>query len=467
MLDKPPVNRRPAILAPAVVTELEAQTRTGNGAGPLPASAVPRVRLPKAVQTLRFLARPLAFFERCRAELGETFHASVYGPGELVFISDPGSLKRLFGADRINTIAPGRNIVLRPLLGPGSLLLQEGEEHLRRRKLMLPPFHGERMRAYEQVIVAATEEAIAGWPGGEPFAIHPSMQAITLEVIVRAVFGVEDAARRAELQRGLVEILSATASPRAVGVVIPGLRRVPPYRRLAALRDRTDAILAAEIAERRADPALESREDILSMLVASRFEDGSAMDDAELRDQLMTLLLAGHETTATGLAWTFDLLLHRPDTMERLRSELEAGEREYLDAVIEEALRLRPVVPFTGRELRADAELAGYALPAGTIVMAAIYLTHTRPDLYPDPYAFQPERFLGDGPETYSWIPFGGGTRRCIGAAFAQFEMRVAIETILRSVELRPASPDPERPVRRNVTLSPANGTRVLATARL
>ena len=426
--------------------------------------AVPRVPLPKPLQTARFIARPIPFMERWRSELGETFHASLFGPGELVFISDPPSLKALFAADRVNTIAPGRNIILRPLLGKGSLLLQEGDEHLRRRKLMLPPFHGERMRAYEGVIVEATERALASWPEGEEFALHPSMQAITLEVILRAVFGVEDVGRRDELRDGLVEILGATASPVAVGFITPGVRRLPVYRRLARLRERTDELLFAEIAERRRDPDVEGRDDILSMLVAARFEDGSSMDDAELRDQLMTLLLAGHETTATGLAWTFDLLLHRPDALERLRAEVEAGERGYLEAVIDESLRVRPVVPFTGRELRADAELGGYELAAGTVVMAAIYLAHTRADVYPEPYAFRPERFLDGGPETFSWIPFGGGTRRCIGAAFAQLEMRVAIETILRSVELRPASPEPEQPVRRNVTLSPANGTRVLAS---
>jgi cytochrome P450 len=430
--------------------------------------APPSVTLPRAVQTLRFLVRPVSFLERCRTELGETFHASLIGPGDVVFVSDPDSLKRLFAADRINTIAPGRNIILRPLLGGGSLLLQEGDEHLRRRKLMLPPFHGERMRAYERVIAAATDRAVTGWPTGEPFPLHPSMQSITLEVILRAVFGIEDTRRRAELSTALVAILGATATPVAAGFVIPALRGVPPYRRLGRLRERTDTLLAEEIAERRRDPGLDEREDILSMLVAARFEDGTEMSDAELRDQLMTLLVAGHETTATALAWTFDLLLHRPDALARLGDELDAGSHTYLDAVITEALRVRPVVTFTGRELRAGAELAGYEFPAGTIVMAAIYLTHTRPDLYEDPYAFRPERFLGDGaPETYSWIPFGGGTRRCIGAAFAQFEMRIAIETILRSVELQPASPELERPIRRNVTLSPRNGTRVIAANRL
>ena len=196
------------------------------------------------------------------------------------------------------------------------------------------------------------------------------------------------------------------------------------------------------------------------MLIAARFDDGSAMDDAELRDQLMTLLLAGHETTATGLAWTFDLLLRHPHALERLLAELEGSETEYLDAVIEEALRIRPVVPMTGRELREPAELGGYDLAAGTVVMVAIYLAHTRADVYPDPYAFRPERFLdGARPDTYSWVPFGGGTRRCIGAAFAQLEMRVVLATVLRSVRLEAGSKAPQRMVRRNVTLSPREGT--------
>ena len=429
--------------------------------------APPRVPLPKALQTLRFLVRPGAFMEHWRAELGETFHASVHGPGELVFISDPASLKKLFAADRVNTIAPGRNIILGPLLGPGSLLLQEGSEHLRRRKLMLPPFHGERMRAYEEVISAAAKRSLSSWPVGTPFRLHPSMQAITLEVILRAVFGITDERRRDELSGALVAILGATASPRAVGFIVPGLRRTPMYQRLAGLNARIDELLAAEITERRADPDLGERDDILSMLVEARFDDGSRMEDAELRDQLMTLLLAGHETTATALAWTFDLLFRNPEAFVRLTDEVRADECEYLDAVIEESLRVRPVVPFTGRELREPAGLGGYELEAGTIVMAAISLTHTRSDLYPEPHAFRPERFLEGEAETYSWIPFGGGTRRCIGAAFAQFEMRVALETILRACELRPGSAHPERAIRRNVTLSPAGGTLAVLEGRL
>jgi cytochrome P450 family 135 len=435
-------------------------------AGGTAASSPPAIRLPRALQTARFLVRPVSFFERYRRELGPTFAARLLGPGDVVFISDTDSVKRLFGADRVNTIAPGRNIVLRPLLGAQSLLLQEGEEHLRRRKLMLPPFHGERMRAYEAAIAEVTEAETVEWPHGSAFSVHPTMQAITLEVILRAAFGVTDPARRDALTGSLVGILAESASPAAVGLAVPGLRRLPRYRDFARMVERTDELLAAEIDDRRADPALETREDILSMMVAARFDDGSQMSDAELRDQLMTLLLAGHETTATGLAWVFDLLTHHPDSLTRLVEELDSGDDEYLDSVIEEALRIRPVVPMTGRLLHEPATLGGYDLERGTVILVAIYMAHTDPELYPDPHAFRPERFLHADPATYSWIPFGGGTRRCIGAAFAQMEMRVVLRTILERFELRAASSEPERPMRRNVTLSPRNGTRVIAAAR-
>ena len=424
--------------------------------------------LPKPVQTARFIVRPISFLEYWRRELGETFAASLYGPGEVIFISDAEAVKALFSRDRQNTIAPGRNIVLKPLLGEGSLLRQEGDEHLRRRKLMLPPFHGERMRAYEGVIAEATESAIAGWCVGEPFALHPTMQAITLEVILRAVFGVEEGERHDELSEGLTEILSATGSPRAIGLLSPVLRKSPPYRRLQRRIDRVDQLLADQIRERRADPGVAERDDILSMLVSARFEDGSEMSDAEVRDQLMTLLLAGHETTATALAWAFDLLFRHPETYARLTEEIRSDDgHEYLDAVISETLRVRPVVPFTGRELREPTTLDGFDLEPGQIILAAIWLTHTRPDLYPEPYAFRPERFLDGAPETYSWVPFGGGTRRCIGAAFAQLEMRVALQTIIRECDLCAASPLPERPTRRNVTMSPAAGTPAVLERRL
>jgi cytochrome P450 len=429
----------------------------------------PASRAPAVWQTRRFLSAPVEMMEDARRRYGETFAVRIARAGELVFLSDPPSIKALFAADRDNIVAPGRNVVLEPLLGASSLLLVNGPEHLALRKLMLPPFHGERMRAYERVMEEASERQIDQWETGEPFPLHPSMQAITLEVIMRAVFGVgED--QSDQLRAHLTEILAATRSPLLVGfgARIPGLRRLPRIRRVERWIAETDAILAELIAAHRADPDLAERTDILSMLVAARDEHGYGMDDSEIRDQLMTLLLAGHETTATGLAWAFDLLFRNPVAMERLLAELEWGEETtYLDAVVEETLRLRPVVLFVGRQLRVPMSLGGYDLPEGTVVGPSIYLAHTRPDVFPDPYAFRPERFLDGAPETYSWIPFGGGTRRCIGAAFAQLEMRVVLSTILRGAELRPATDEPEQIVRRNVTLSPCNGTPAILTRRL
>ncbi len=285
----------------------------------------PGPRAPATLQTIRLLARPVPFFESARRRYGEPFTARILRAGRLVFISDPPSIKALFGADRENIVAPGRNVVLGPLLGERSLLLLNGPEHLARRKLMLPPFHGERMRAYERVMEEATEREISRWPLNREFRIHPSMQAITLEVIMRAVFGVgED--HRDDLRQRLLAILAATRSPLAIGLTMPVVRSVGAFRRVRRTIAETDEILAAEIAERRADPNLASREDILSLLVAARDENGEGMSDAELRDQLLTLLMAGHETTATALAWAFDLLFRHPEAMERLREEVE-GER--------------------------------------------------------------------------------------------------------------------------------------------
>ena len=354
----------------------------------------PGPSLPAPLQTLRLMARPVPLLERSRREFGDSFTLRAVPVGEMVFVSDPASIKAVFAADRVNTIAPGRNIVLAPLLGADSLLLMEGDRHLGRRKLMLPPFHGERMRAYEEVMREATEREIRGWPTSTPFRLHSSMQEITLEVIMRAVFGVTQR-RRDDLRRALLDILSATRSPATFGVTMPVVRELPQFRKLQRQVEAADALLASEIAEHRADPKLEQRDDILSLLIAARDTEGEGMSDSELRDQLMTLLLAGHETTATALAWAFELLFHHPDALERLRDEVRAGEEtEYLDAVIEETLRLRPVVPFVGRELRQTMTLDDHEIPPGTNVFPAIYLAHTNPATFPEPYAFRPERFL-------------------------------------------------------------------------
>jgi cytochrome P450 len=294
------------------------------------------------------------------------------------------------------------------------------------------------------------------------------MQAITLEVILRAVFGVSDAERLGELRAPLVQILNMTESPaaKALGRITRRLGHFGPYQEMQRQLARSDGLIAEEIARRREDPRLSERDDVLSTLMAARFEDGGAMDDADLRDQLMTLLVVGHETTATALAWCFDLLLHHPEAMERLRGELASNGKDYINAVIQEALRVRPVIPVVGRRIGGELKVNGYELPAGTDLVICIYLIHTRPDLYPDPRVFRPERFLDRGPDTYTWIPFGGGTRRCLGAAFAEFEMRVVLRTVLERATLRAGSDSPERITRRNVTFSPKRGTQVVVEGR-
>ncbi len=353
-------------------------------------------------------------------------------------------------------------------MGARSVLLLDGAEHLSRRKLMLPAFHGERMRAYEDVIGEVARAEIDSWPVGSTFAIHPRMQAVTLEVILRAVFGVTDASRLERLGRLLGEMLADLGSPRLQVRVLLARRlgREDPMDELRRKSRPVDDLLQAEVAERRADPKLDERTDILSMLVGARFDDGEAVSDEELRDQLITLLLAGHETTATALAWTFDLLLRNPQKLSRLQAEVAEGGEQYLRAVISESLRLRPVVPLAGRRLSSALEVDGFELPEGTDVTPAIWLAHTRADTYPDPFEFRPERFLENPPETYAWIPFGGGVRRCLGAAFAEFEMRIVLREVLSRCELRSARSAPQRIARRNITFSPRHGTPVSVASR-
>jgi cytochrome P450 family 135 len=286
-------------------------------------------------------------------------------------------------------------------------------------------------------------------------------------VILRVVFGVSDGPRLDKLRGMLANVLQETASPgrQLFGLATRRFGSGGPWARFEGKLKEVDDLLYAEIAEHRARGGLEEREDILSMLMLAEFEDGGTMSDEELRDQLMTLLLAGHETTATALAWTFDLLLRHREPLQRLRNSLEAGEDDYLRATITESLRLRPVLPLAGRRLATELVSDGLTLPAGTDVTPAIWLTHTRADLYPEPFAFKPERFLEDGPDTYGWVPFGGGIRRCIGASFAEFEMRIVLREVLTRCDLRKASPLPEQTGRRNITLSPKDGTPVVVSA--
>jgi cytochrome P450 len=419
-------------------------------------------------QTLRWLLRPIPFMEDCRRTYGEAFSVVFVGfKTPMVLISDPEAVKAIY-TERANGLPPGRNVVLEPVMGPRSILLLEGEDHMARRKVMLPPFHGEHMRSYEAAMREAITTEIDSWKLGETFPIHPRMQSVTLEVILRAVFGVADPARLARLRMLLGQVLSDTASP-VLQLAGFATRRFK-YGPWAVFQEHVGVVdreLLGLIAERRAEPDLESREDILSSLLAAKFEDGEGMSDSEVRDQLMTLLLAGHETTATALAWTFDLLLGNPATLDRLVAELAADDGDdYLRATISEGLRLRPVVPIAGRRLSVDLSVNGLELPAGTDVAPAMWLTHTRPDVYPDPYAFKPERFLDSPPDTYAWIPFGGGVRRCLGAAFAEFEMRIVLGEVLRRCRLAPGGDGAQHMTRRNITLSPREGTPVTLLSR-
>ena len=420
------------------------------------------------VQTLRWAFRPIAFMDDCRRRFGDSFSFRFLGfERPMVLISDPEAIKALY-RQREQALPPGRNIVLEPILGSTSLLIQQGAEHLSRRKLMLPPFHGERMRSYEGTMTEIARAEIDSWPLHQEFPIHARMQALTLEVILQVVFGISSGPRLDRLRQMLSTVLQETASPgqQVLGLALRRFGGNGPFARYESQLREVDELLFAEIAEHRERPDLEERQDILSMLMTAEFEDGSRMEDQELRDQLMTLLLAGHETTATALAWTFDLLLRHPAALGRLRDELAAGEEDYLRATISESLRLRPVIPLAGRRLTEELTVDGFTMPAGTDVTPAIWLTHTRADIYPEPFAFKPERFLEEGPDTYAWIPFGGSVRRCIGATFAEFEMRVVLREVLTRCELRKADPRPERTGRRNITLSPKAGTPVVLTAR-
>jgi cytochrome P450 len=325
------------------------------------------------------------------------------------------------------------------------------------------------MQRYGELMQEITDREVDGWPVGRPFPLRMRTQAITLEVVMRAVFGVDDAERLDRLRDALRPLLDMGTNQLAmVSIAFPVMRRTLGKRvwdNFKRLRAHADELIYDEIRRRREDPSTPDRDDVLSILLQARDEAGAPMTDAELRDELMTLLLAGHETTATSISWAFDLLLHNPDKLARLREDIAAGRDEYLDAVIKETLRIRPVVPGVVRKLTEPLELRGYEIPAGTRVAPNIYLTHTNPAIYPEPREFRPERFLENGADTYSWIPFGGGIRRCLGASFAMYEMKVVIPAILQRVEAEAAGPS-ERIRRRAITFAPHEDARIVVTEK-
>jgi cytochrome P450 len=418
------------------------------------------------MMSMGFMLTPTKFLDDCHERCGDYFTLRPAADRNLVLTADPEAVKRVFTGDPNLLYAGEGNITLAPILGSASVLLLDGEAHLRQRRLLLPPFHGERMRNYGTLMEEGAQRHIAEWPRDRRFAVLPSMQAITLEIIMRAVFGFDDRERRDRIGTPLRRLLDTLASrPRVVAMALTANRNGPlsPWRRFAAMRAESDELLFAEIASRRADPHGADGDDIFSMLLAARDPEGEPLTAIELRDELMTLLVAGHETTATALAWSLELLGRHPDVLDRLLADERSGEGEYLDAVIKETLRLRPVVPAVVRRLQAPMEFGGWELPAGAHIAPSIYLLHRRPDLYPEPLAFRPERFLGDDqPGTYEWIPFGGGVRRCLGASFAMYEMRIVLREALRAIHLSAdTGRRAESVTRRAITFAPTRGGRV------
>jgi cytochrome P450 len=455
-----------------------------GAAGPSPAGPIeaaeaaalatpPDIPLPKAAQTLRFSMRQIEFVFRWRRELGETFRMQGVIPGGPVITSHPDHVRSLFTSKPGQALSITGESPLRPILGPNSVLTAVGPRHMRQRKLLLPPFHGEAIDQYTQMIAAAAEREIDRWPvGAKPFALAPRMQAITLDVIMAGIFGVEGkptpGTPEAALRLAVKKAVAASTWPTSQLTELLHVGRdeaMGPMKFGLAMLDRPTY---AVIRERRRATDLEERRDILSLLLQARTEEGEALDDKELRDELLTLVLAGHETTANSLAWAWERLVRNPGPHEALINAVRSGEgaEERVEATIVETMRSRPVIPIIGRRVTVPWQLGDFSVEPGTAIAMSILLVHHREDVYPDPFAFRPERWLGRKPGTYDWIPFGGGIRRCLGAALAMAEQRVVLTAMARRLDLVADRPAPERAMHRNVTMIPARGARVVVVAK-
>lgn len=432
-------------------------------------------RAPGIVQMARLYRDPVGYLERCRERFGPVFRIDYPGAPPLAYVAEPELARQLYAHDRdVNRAGETRSPYLSPLVGETSLLCLEGEQWQRHRSLLAPPLHGDLVEEWRERIDAIAAAEVDTWPDGE-LELRPRMQAITLEVIIQLVFGVDDGSRRDRLRELLPALLDA------VDTLVFGLpdfrkalegrvgRLVPrnPVSRFMRVRERADAEIYAEIARRRADGDAAERTDLLSLLLLARDEDGEGLSDAELRDELVTMLTAGHETTATALAWTFERLIRHPEAMERLTAEVDGGEgTTYLDAVVKESLRVRPVVFDSPRRITEPIELGGKQVPAGWWVAPAIPLVHGAPGLTENPAAFDPGRFLGEEPPLRGWIPFGGGKRRCIGSRLAMLEMRTVIPAVLSRRRLEVVDPTDEQQRVQNVTLAPAKRARARVRPR-
>jgi cytochrome P450 len=435
----------------------------------------PALGIPGPLQGLRFARRPMTFALSAQQRFGDVWQITVPTRTEAFVVTcHPDHLRSLLKADPGDAPSLTGESPLRPILGPNSVLTSVGERHLRQRKLLLPPFHGAAVQRYVEMIADVARQEIDHWPVGETFALAPRMQAVTLEVIMRGVFGVGVASATTPSERrmrqALRRMLAASMSPLYLLVELRNARHLEPKGVLAAVMAMVDRQMYAVIRERRAAADRDQRGDVLSLLLAARDEEGQPLTDPELRDELMSLVLAGHETTANSLAWIFERLLRTPDPYARLRDLVRSDDRaagqRYVEATIHEGMRSRPVIPMIARLVMRPWQLGPYTVPARTPVGVSIIALHHRPDVYPEPRAFAPERFVDTKPGTYTWIPFGGGIRRCLGASLAMAEQRVVLEAIARRTDL--AAPDlaPERPRMRNVTMIPRDGCQVRVAHR-
>ena len=434
----------------------------------------PGPRVPSFFQLYQWVFRPIPFMQGCAETYGDAFTVRLLGVPPMVFFSDPATIKQVFTGDPERLQAGQANsMAFKPIVGPNSILLMDGARHKRERKLLMPPFHGERMRLYGDMMCEIVDRSIDTWPVEAPFPIHTRMHEITLDIILRAVFGVDEGVRLSRLRALMIEVLGLLVgrSP---------LLAMAAWRRLTQLRRDIDRLLYDEIRLRRATTQ-EERTDIMAMLVAARDEDGRSMSDEEIRDEMVTMLMAGHETTATSLAWVIHHLIQNPDVLATARAEAvsvigdgpraarstaeQVAKLSYLDAVIKETARLNPVVPIVVRLLEADTRIGDYTLPAGSIAAPCIYLTHRRPELWPEPEAFNPERFVARRVDPYTFFPFGGGMRYCLGAAFANYEMKIVLARVLSRVTLRPDPGHTVRTVRRGITFAPSGGVPVIRSA--
>jgi cytochrome P450 len=428
----------------------------------------PGPRAPAFVNTARFVRRPLDTLLAWQRRHGDIFTVKLLVFGTGVYVADPAEIKAMFTGDQSDLLAGEANAPLSVVLGSNSVLVLDGPEHLRQRKLLLPPFQGSHVKAFREVIREVADAEVARWRVGETFPMRERMRALTFEVICRAVFGVTEPWRVERLRSALLAVIDMGS----LFLMPEALRRIPlgplgPWDRFERRLAAADLLLYEEIARRRAEPDLDERSDVLSLLLRARDEEGEPMSDLELRDELFTMLGAGHETTATALAFAFEQLLHNPETLARLRDELASADDAYLEAVGTETLRLRPVIDAAERTLTRPRRVGGYELPAGIRVYPGIALVHRRADLYPEPERFRPERFLDGRVESYSWLPFGGGIRRCIGAALAQAEMAEVIRVVCERVELAAVRPELDPVVLKNITLAPKHGAEVRVRRRL